>query len=83
MHHEIIGMLAAFLTTAAYVPQAVKVVRGKDTRGISLAMYSIMTIGMFFWLAYGVMINSPSIIIANSITIFLAAIILLMKIKHG
>ena len=83
MNPEIIGMVAAILTTAAYVPQTIKVVRDKHTKSISLGMYGMMTAGIFCWLIYGLMLGSPSIIIANGITVILAAIILGMKLKHG
>lgn len=78
---EIIGMLAAILTTAAFVPQAVKVVRTRDTAAISLAMYALFTSGIALWGVYGVMTWQWSIIIANAITFVLAAIILAIKVK--
>lgn len=83
MNPEIIGSIAAILTTAAYVPQAVKVLRHKHTTSISLGMYSILSCGIAAWFVYGLMIGSPSIIWANGITFVLAVLILLMKIRHG
>lgn len=83
MNPEIIGSVAAFLTTAAYIPQAIKVVREKHTKSISLSMYSMMTAGISAWLIYGIMIVSPSLIIANGITLVPAIIILVMKLRHG
>jgi len=78
---EIIGMLAALLTTAAFVPQAAKVVRTRDTAAISLAMYALFTAGIALWGVYGVMTWQWSIIIANAITFVLAAIILSIKVR--
>jgi MtN3 and saliva related transmembrane protein len=83
MNPEIIGFLAAFLTTAAYVPQMVKVLRHRQTAHLSLGMYSLITLGIGFWFLYGVMIESPSVMLANGITFIMAAIILTMKIRHG
>lgn len=83
MNPEWVGYFAAFLTTAAYVPQMLKVVRHKHTQSISLGMYILITAGLAAWFAYGVLINSPSIIAANAITFFMALIILIMKLKHG
>lgn len=83
MNPEIIGGIAAILTTAAYIPQFIKVFREKDTKSLSLGMYSLITSGIFLWLIYGFMIESPSIIWANAITLVLATGILLMKIKNG
>ena len=78
---EIIGMLAALLTTAAFVPQAAKVVRTRDTAAISLAMYALFTAGIALWGVNGVMTWQWSIIIANAITFMLAAIILSIKVR--
>ena len=80
---EWLGIPAAILTTAAYVPQAIKVIRTKHTQSISLMMYCCMTAGIFCWFLYGVALESPSLILANGITCLLAALILVMKIKHG
>jgi MtN3 and saliva related transmembrane protein len=83
MNPEWIGFLAAILTTAAYVPQLIKVLRYRQTSGLSLGMYSLITMGIGFWFIYGVMIGSPSVMWANGITFIMATLILLMKIRHG
>jgi MtN3 and saliva related transmembrane protein len=83
MSLEWLGYVAAVLTTAAFVPQALKTIRSRDTRGISLAMYVVFTIGVVFWFAYGVALGSWPMIIANTITFALAAVILGLKLRHG
>lgn len=83
MNPEWIGLLAAVFTTAAYVPQAIKVVREKHTSSISLAMYCLITVGIGLWFVYGMMINSPSVIVANALGFVLAAVILFMKVRCG
>ena len=65
---EIIGLLAAFLTTSAFIPQVYKIYKEKKADGISLTMYVILFIGVLLWLIYGILIGSLSIIIANGIT---------------
>ena len=65
---DIIGGLAAVLTTASFFPQAVQVLRTRDTRAISLAMYTLFTAGISLWGIYGLMTMQWSIIIANGIT---------------
>ena len=80
---ETIGWLAAILTTFSFVPQAIKVIRTKETSSISLWMYSIFTLGISFWLIYGLMIGSLQMTLANLITLALAIIILRAKIKNG
>jgi MtN3 and saliva related transmembrane protein len=77
------GYIAAFCTTAAFIPQAIKVYRTKRTFDISLGMILLMTSGVGFWIVYGVLINAFPVIIANVITFILALYILIMKIKLG
>lgn len=79
--NEIIGYLAAFCTTIAFIPQAYKVYHSKRTGDISLGMFSLMTTGVFLWLVFGIVERSNPIIAANAITLTLAAYILFMKIK--
>lgn len=79
---ESIGLLAAFLTTSAFVPQAVKTIRTKDTSSISLGMYVLFTTGIVFWLIYGLAINSLPVILSNSVTVFLSLIILGYKLRY-
>jgi MtN3 and saliva related transmembrane protein len=77
------GYLAAIMTTLAFVPQAVKTIRTRDTRSISLGMYVVFTIGIGFWLAYGIALNSMPMILANIVTFILSGTILGLKLKHG
>ncbi len=79
---EVIGYIAAALTTASFVPQAWKTFRTKDVSGISLGMYSMFTVGITLWLVYGLMLRAWPIVIANVVTISLACTILAMKIRY-
>ena len=76
------GYVAATLTTLAFVPQAWKTIRSKDTRSISLGMYVVFTIGIGFWLAYGFVLDSIPMILTNIDTFGLSATILGMKLKY-
>ena len=79
---EMIGYLAATLTTASFLPQAILTIRTKDTESLSLSMYSLFTMGVFCWLIYGIFISDKAIIFANAITLVLAASILSFKIYN-
>jgi MtN3 and saliva related transmembrane protein len=78
---ELIGFAAAFLTTIAFIPQVVQVWKTKSVQGLSLTTYIIFVIGVFLWFLYGLRIGSLSMIIANSITVVLALIIMYFIIK--
>ncbi len=79
---DLIGFVAAVLTTASFVPQAWHTFRTRDVRGISLGMYSAFTAGVACWLVYGLLLGAWPIVIANCITLALAATILAMKLRY-
>ena len=79
--NEIIGLIEAVCTTFAFVPQVIKVWKTKQTKDLSLSMYSIMFLGILLWLVYGIIIESLSIILANVVTATLVGTILAHVIK--
>lgn len=83
MNLEWLGFAAAALTSASFIPQAVMTIRTRDTRGISLGMYAIFTLGVALWLAYGIALDSWPMIVANTATLALAGTILLLKLRYG
>lgn len=83
MNPDLIGSLAATLTTASFLPQLLKVLKDRNTQGISLTMYVIFTTGVALWWVYGALIGSLPILIANSITFIMALAILIMKWRLG
>lgn len=80
---DLIGYPAALLTTLAFVPQARKSWRTRDLSGISLPMYALFTTGVALWMVYGIVIGSIPVIVANAITLVLAAGILLLKVTEA
>ncbi len=77
---DIIGSLAGFLTTIAFVPQVIKTWRSRSAADISLIMFALFTLGVLMWLLYGIALRALPIILANSVTLLLASSILVMKI---
>lgn len=80
---ELIGGIAATITTLCWVPQALKVIRTRETRAISLVMYCMLAVGIALWLVYGLLIQSWPLIGANAVTIIPVLIILGMKLRFG
>lgn len=78
---DITGGLAATLTTLSFIPQALQVIRTRETGAISLTMYALFTLGVTLWGIYGVLTMQWSIILANAVTVALAALILTMKVR--
>ncbi len=79
----LVSSVAATLTTAAFVPQALHIIRHKETRAISLFMYISFATGVAFWLLFGFLIGNLPIIISNAITLGLALAIIALKLKYG
>ena len=78
----VLGLIAAFCTTVSYLPQAIKTIKTKQTKDLSLGMYLILTIGVLLWLVYGFLVKDIPIIFANAITLLFTGIILILKIKY-
>tara|TARA_Y100000310_G_scaffold342214_1_gene444340 strand:+ start:8299 stop:8553 length:255 start_codon:yes stop_codon:yes gene_type:complete len=79
----ILGLVAATFTTVSFLPQAIKTIKTKQTKDLSLGMYTILTIGVFLWLIYGLIIHDYPIILANAVTGTFSAIILINIIRYG
>ncbi|CAL2088878.1 SemiSWEET transporter [Tenacibaculum sp. 190524A02b] len=79
---EFLGYMAAFLTTASFVPQVYKTWKTKSTEGLSLTMYSMFFTGIVCWLIYGIYLNSLPIILANTVTGISAFALIIMKLKY-
>lgn len=79
---EILGMTAAVLTTAAFIPQAFKVYRTGNTSSISLTMFIVLNLGLLCWLSYGIILEKFPIIFANGFTMIFAIYILMKKISN-
>ena len=81
LNPEYIGFFAAILTTSAFLPQAFKIWKTQSADGLSLTMYLVMGTGTLSWLAYGLLIESPSIIVANSISVSIIGFIITFIIR--
>jgi len=79
---DLVGALAACLTTLSFLPQAWLTFKTRDVRGVSLGMYSVFAIGVALWLAYGLLLRAWPIVIANAVTLALALAILAMKLRY-
>jgi MtN3 and saliva related transmembrane protein len=81
-HIEVIGLIAAVLTTSAFLPQVYRTWKTKDVSGLSLPMLVLFFIGIVLWFVYGIYIESLSMILANAITIVSAFLLVYFKLKY-
>ena len=80
---DLIGGIGAMLTTLCWLPQAVKVIREKEARALSLSATGAFTLGVVFWLIYGLAIGDWPLIGSDSATLALMTPILAMKLRYG
>ncbi len=80
---EFLGLVAAVLTTSAFLPQVYQTWKTKNVEGLSLAMYTVFFMGVILWLAYGIMINSLPVIAANALTAISGGFLIYCKIKYS
>ena len=78
----IIGLLAATGTTISFLPQAIKTIKTKETKDLSVGMYVVLTTGVFLWLVYGIILNDIPLIAANAVTFIFTSTILILIIKY-
>ena len=79
----VIGLIAGALTTISFVPQALQIIKTRNTKSISLPMYIIFVSGIFLWISYGLLIHKPPVWIPNIVTFILGSSILIMKLRYG
>ena len=77
----LVGYLAGFLTTVAFVPQVLKTWKSKSASDLSLGMFSVFSLGVLCWLIYGVLLAKTPMILWNTVTLILALVLLVMKLK--
>jgi MtN3 and saliva related transmembrane protein len=78
-----IGYLAGTCTTLAFLPQVFRTWQTRSTDDISLGMFSLMVFGIALWLFYGVAVGDWPLILADGVSLLLAATILLLKLRFG
>lgn len=83
MYPELLGYLAGALTTLAFIPQVVKTWRSRSAADLSMGMLATFTLGVSCWLAYGIVIRSAPVIVANVATLAQCAFLIAMKLRSG
>lgn len=80
---EAIGSLAAILGTICWLPQAIRTVRTRDTKGLSLASNLLLLTTVTLWFVYGLAIGAWPLVAANIVSMVLVGAIVAMKLRHG
>ena len=80
---DAIGTAGAVLTTVCWLPQAIKIIRERDTRALSLPTNLAFTVGIFLWLVYGAALEDWPLIVSSAVTFALMSVIVALKLRHG
>ena len=78
----LIGNIAAMFTTISFLPQAIQVIKTKNTQSLSLPMYLLFVTGVSLWIVYGLQTRQMPVILGNIVTVIFAGIILTYKVKE-
>ena len=79
----IVGLLAGLFTTLSFIPQIAKIYRTQRTRDLSLSTYVLLSVGLFLWVIYGVVLRQIAIVLPNTVVLVMALYIIILKIKNG
>lgn len=77
---ELLGLVAGFIGAFAFAPQAYKIIRDRDARGVSALSYTMVLTGAVLWGGYGFLRGAPSIVLWNAVAALLAATVLILKL---
>jgi MtN3 and saliva related transmembrane protein len=77
-----IGIIAALCSMGSFIPQVAKIVRERDASSVSLRMYVVTVTGFVLWTTYGVLLASWPLTGSNLVSLSLAAMILILKIRY-
>ena len=80
--HDVLGVAAGTLTTIAFVPQVLRIVRTRSAADISWGMFSVFAMGTTLWVIWGIMLGAVPVILANAVTLILAAVIMILKWRY-
>ena len=78
---DYLGIIAAFLTSVAFIPQVLKILKTRNTSGISLIMYALFVTGVACWLVWGLMLGQRPVVVANAVTLALSSAVLILKVR--
>jgi len=78
----LVGYAASVLSTFSFIPQALYVVRTKDTQSISLPTYTLFVLSVVLWFIYGIFLRDIPIMASNIVSVVMGGIILWYKIKE-
>jgi MtN3 and saliva related transmembrane protein len=77
-----IGVVAAVCSMSSFLPQALKIIRERDASSVSVRMYIVTVTGFVLWTLYGVLLKSWPLVGSNLVSLALASLILVLKLRY-
>ncbi|SDQ15027.1 MtN3 and saliva related transmembrane protein [Chryseobacterium soldanellicola] len=82
MNENVLGIVAGILTSAAMLPQLIKVLKEKNADDISWVMLLVLISGLSLWVWYGFLQDELPIILSNSFSVLLNITLLICCIIY-
>lgn len=79
---EALGLVAGFVGSFAFAPQAFKLVRDREAHSVSGLTYAMVLTGALLWGTYGLLRGAPSIVLWNAVAAGLAGLVLVLKLRQ-
>ena len=83
MNIDTLGFIAGTVSAIVFLPQVIKTYQTKSVKDISFLMFSLATLSVVLWLAYGIILRNKPIIFTNGCVLILSLIMLYFKIRYG
>jgi MtN3 and saliva related transmembrane protein len=80
---EALGYAASLASGGAFLPQAIRALRTRQTGDLSLSSVALGAAGTVLWSSYGIMIGSGPVTLSNLVVMPFALATLAMKLRHG
>ena len=77
-----LGYLAGILTVSSFLPQVIRSWRTRQTRDLSLGMFTLLTTACALWMVYGVLTSDWPVILTNGAMVALNSAIAAAKIRY-
>lgn len=80
---DVVGAMAAVVSTVCWLPQTIKTWRSRQTKDLSLPANLLILASVTLWLIYGLMLGAWPLIAANMVAVSLVSLIVIAKLKYG
>lgn len=78
----IVGIAASTFTAVSMLPQLIKIIKEKEAKEVSVLMIAVLFAGIAGWIAYGILIKDLIIVISNSVSAVINALLTFFTLRY-